>query len=297
MANSLVGLNETNTRFFADRNQHGVGQRRLTSGAARDLIQVCHPIFSPMQAAFSSIVLSFIVPAYNEEQLLGPTLESIHDAARAIGEPYEVIVVDDGSTDQTSLVAQRHGAMVVPVNHRNISATRNSGAQVASGDFFFFVDADTLVNAQVVQAAVNAMRSGAVGGGAAFTFDGAVPWYARLLLPIIVLSFRLAGIATGCFLFCTRSTFVAVGGFDEAYFGAEEIVLSKALRRQGRFKVLRLSVTTSGRKLRTFSNREVMTLLLRIARQGRSGVQQRQGMELWYGERRSDPEQESKGKH
>jgi hypothetical protein len=39
-----------------------------------------------------------------------------------------------------------------------------------------------------------------------------------------------------------------------------------------------------------------MTLLLRIARQGRSGVQQRQGMELWYGERRSDPEQQGKGK-
>jgi len=68
-------------------------------------------------------------------------------------------------------------------------------------------------------------------------------------------------------------------------------VLSKALRRHGRFKVLRHSVTTSGRKLRTLSNREVMTLLLRIARQGRGGVQQRQGMELWYGERRDESKQ------
>jgi len=240
--------------------------------------------------------ISFIVPAYNEEQLLGPTLESIHSAAREIGEPYEVIVVDDGSTDQTSLVARRHGALVVAVEHRKISATRNSGAQVATGDFFFFVDADTLVNTQVVQAAIDALRSGAVGGGAAFKFDGVIPWYARLLLPLIVLSFRLADIATGCFLFCTRSAFLAVGGFDEAYFGAEEIVLSKALRRHGRFKVLRQSVTTSGRKLHTFSNREVMTLLLRIARQGRGGVRQRQGMELWYGERRTDPKQEGQGK-
>lgn len=269
-----------------------MGQRRVYTFAARDLIEGCHPSFFPMQPAFSSIVLSFIVPAYNEEQLLGPTLESIHGAARAIGEPYEVIVVDDGSTDQTSLVAQRHGARVVAVEHRKISATRNAGAQVATGDFFFFVDADTLVTTQVVQAALDALRSGAVGGGAAFKFDGAVPWYARLLLPLIVLSFRLAGIATGCFLFCTRSAFLAVGGFDEAYFGAEEIVLSKALRRHGRFKVLRQSVTTSGRKLRTFSNREVGTMLLRIARQGRSGVKQRQGMELWYGERRNDPKQE-----
>lgn len=234
-------------------------------------------------------VISFIVPAYNEEQLLGQTLEAIHGAARALAEPYEVIVVDDGSTDQTPTVARHHGATVVPVSHRKISATRNSGAQVAAGNFFFFVDADTLVNAQVVQAALDQMRNGAVGGGAAFTFDGIVPWYARWSLPIIMLAFRLTGIATGCFLFCTKTAFVSVGGFDETYFGAEEIILSQALRQHGRFKVLRLSVTTSGRKLRTFSNREVMTMLLRIARQGRGGVQQRQGMELWYGERRDDP--------
>jgi len=245
-----------------------------------------------MQPAISSVVLSFIVPAYNEERLLGQTLESIHSAARDIGEPYEVIVADDGSTDQTALVAQSHGAFVVKVNHRKISATRNSGAKVATGDFFFFVDADTVVDTEVVQTALKTMRGGAVGGGAAFKFDGVTPWYARLMLPIIMLLFRWTGIATGCFLFCTKTAFLAVGGFDEAYFGAEEIVLSKALRRHGRFKVLRHSVTTSGRKLRTFSNREVMTMLMRIARRGRGGVKQRQGMELWYGDRRDDPKQE-----
>ena len=235
-------------------------------------------------------VISFIIPAYNEEQLLGQTLESVHSAAREVGIPYEVIVVDDGSTDQTSLVAQRHGAQVISVSHRKISATRNSGANVAAGDFFFFVDADTVVEKPVVQAAIDAMRNGAVGGGAAFKFDGVVPRYARLLLPIIVFLFRLTGIATGCFLFCTKSAFLAVGGFDETYFGAEEIVLSKALQRQGRFKVLRLSVTTSGRKLRTFSDREWLSLMLQMARRGRGGIKQRQGLELWYGERRDDPE-------
>ena len=235
-------------------------------------------------------VISFIVPAYNEEQLLGQTLTSIHNAAQQVGEPYEVIVVDDGSTDQTPLIAQHHGAQVVSVNHRKISATRNSGAKSALGDFFFFVDADTVVDKQIVQAALDAMRSGAVGGGAALKFDGAIPRYARIVLPIIVVFFRLTGIATGCFLFCKKSAFLAVGGFDEAYFGAEEIVLSKALQRHGRFKVLRLSVTTSGRKLRTFSDREWLSMMLQMARRGRGGIKQRQGLELWYGERREDPE-------
>ena len=236
-------------------------------------------------------IISFIVPAYNEEQLLGQTLASIHNAAREVGEPYEIIVVDDGSTDKTPLIAQHHGAQVVFVSHRKISATRNSGAKVASGDFFFFVDADTVVDKQIVQAAIDSMRSGAVGGGAALKFDGVIPRYARIVLPVIVVFFRLTGIATGCFLFCKKSAFLAVGGFDEAYFGAEEIVLSKALQRHGRFRVLRLSVTTSGRKLRTFSDREWLSLMLQMARRGRGGIQQRQGLELWYGERRDDPEQ------
>ena len=153
------------------------------------------------------------------------------------------------------------------------------------------MDADTVVDKQIVQAAMDSMRGGAVGGGAALKFDGVIPRYARIVLPVIVVFFRLTGIATGCFLFCKKSAFLAVGGFDEAYFGAEEIVLSKALQRHGRFRVLRLSVTTSGRKLRTFSDREWLSLMLQMARRGRGGIQQRQGLELWYGERRDDPEQ------
>ena len=51
------------------------------------------------------ITLSFIVPAYNEESGLGATLDAIRHAASATGEPYEVIVVDDGSLDTVGLRA------------------------------------------------------------------------------------------------------------------------------------------------------------------------------------------------
>jgi hypothetical protein len=152
------------------------------------------------------------------------------------------------------------------------------------------VDADTIVNAGVVRSAVVALRNGAVGGGAAVEFDGSVPLYARLLMPIFVRLFRVARLATGCFLFCTRSAFVAVGGFDEAFYGAEELVMSQALKRHGKFVVLRQAVTTSGRKLRTHSIREVLMVMGRLALRGSKAVKQRQGMELWYAERREDPQ-------
>lgn len=233
-------------------------------------------------------MISFIVPAYNEERLLEATLAALHAAGRSVGEPYELVVADDASTDSTALIAQRHGALLVSVAHRQIAATRNSGARKANGELFIFVDADTIVNEAVVRAAVEAMRDGAVGGGAALEFDGAVPLYARLLMPFFIRLFRATRMATGCFVFCTRNAFEAVGGFDEAFYGAEELVLSKALKRQGKFVILRQAVLTSGRKLRTHSVRETLRIMGRFILHGPKVIKQRRGMELWYGERRED---------
>lgn len=233
-------------------------------------------------------MLSFIVPAYNEERVLGATLEAIHRAAAgATDEPYEVVVADDASTDRTAAVAEAGATRVVRVAHRQIAATRNAGAWASHGDWLFFVDADTRIDAEVVGAALAALREGAVGGGAAVRFDEPTPRYARALLPLVVLSFRLTRTAAGCFVFCTRSAFIAAGGFDESHYAAEEIVFSRALRRQGRFVVLRQSVVTSGRKLRSYSAGELLMSMWRVARRGIRGVQQRDGLELWY-ERRED---------
>jgi glycosyltransferase involved in cell wall biosynthesis len=234
-------------------------------------------------------MISFIIPAYNEELLLGQTLRAVNDAAGALGEWFEVIVADDASTDRTAAIAQQHGARVVAGGHRQIAATRNAGARAARGELLFFVDADTTVNQAAVRAAIRAMRQGAVGGGCAFRFDGRLPLYGRILAAVAVPLYRALRLASGCFLFCTRRAFDAVGGFDEGLYGAEEAVMSRQLGRQGRFVVLREVVTTSGRKLRAYSAREVLGLLARLACAGPNAVRQRQGLELWYGERRPDP--------
>lgn len=235
-------------------------------------------------------MISFVVPAYNEEQLLGRTLRALAKAARGTGRPFEVIVADDASTDRTAEIARELGATVVAVNHRQIAANRNAGARAAGGDVLIFVDADTVVDEAVVRAAVEAIGRGAVGGGCSVRFDGRVPAYARVLLAAALPAYRAFGLACGCFLFCTREAFEAVGGFDEGLFGAEEIRMSRALRRRGRFVVLREAVTTSGRKLRAYSAREVLGVLGRLALSGPKSVRRRNGLEIWYGARRDDPE-------
>lgn len=232
---------------------------------------------------------SFIVPAHNEAALLGRTLLSLDEAARGVGIDYEVIVVDDASTDATSGIAQQHQARVVSVNYRQIAATRNAGARESRGDWFVFVDADTPVTAELLQAVYTAFSRGAVGGGCRLHFDGRVPLYGRLLVALAVPLYRALGLAAGCFLFCTREAFAAAGGFDETLFAAEEVFLSRALRRLGPFVLLDEAVVTSGRKLRSHSAREIFRTLLTVAVSGVSAARRRERLELWYGERRKDP--------
>ena len=219
---------------------------------------------------------------------MAETLEALHTAGRASNQAYEIIVADDASTDSTVEIALQNNAVIVSVAHRQIAATRNAGAKAASGDWFIFVDADTLVNESVVLAAIQAMRNGAVGGGSGMRFDEPSPLYARLLLSLVVRLFRATDLAAGCFLFCTRNAFDKVAGFDEDYFGAEELVMSRALKQHGKFLILKQSVTTSARKLRTYSMKEIVLLTFEIFRRGTKAVKQREGMEFWYAERRKD---------
>lgn len=233
-------------------------------------------------------MISFVVPAYNEERLLGRTLAAIHTAARELGRPYELIVADDESTDRTAAVACESGARVVAVRFRQIARVRNAGAAAAAGDVLIFVDADTLVPFGTLRATAEALDRGAVGGGASVFIDGKLPLWVRLLMPPFRFAFRTGRLAAGCYLFCRRNDFLAVGGFDEQLYAAEELALSRALGRRGRFVVLREPVMTSGRKTRTHTSWEVVQLLLRLMRHGTSVLKTRDRLTLWYGERRDD---------
>src|SRR5882724_2354187 len=228
-------------------------------------------------------MISFIVPAHNEEAWVGRCVSAIRNGAESLGEPHEIIVIDDASSDATALIARQQGAKVVRVEHRQIAATRNTGAQEAHGDILFFVDADTLTNTPAIQSALRAIRAGAIGGGCVPRFEGWLPWWFRLMEPLIKPAIRLARfLPSGTFLFCTRSAFQAAGGFNENYYAAEEVAFVAALKRQGRFAILTETVITSGRKFREHSFLTLARLTARLVFFGSHGVRSRKGLEYWY---------------
>jgi glycosyltransferase involved in cell wall biosynthesis len=227
--------------------------------------------------------ISFVVPAYNESTELPATLRSIHHAARSTGSDYEIVVVDDASTDDTAELARKLDARVISISRRQIAAARNAGARAARREVLVFVDADTHVAPEHVGGVLRALKQGCTGGGAPVLIGGEVPFWAGILVRMFSFVYFGLNLGAGAFLFTTRENFQTVGGFDEEYFAGEEVFFSLALKKLGRFTLLANPVVTSGRKLRIYSRGKILRRTFAIIFGGRRAVTSRHKLDLWYG--------------
>ena len=101
--------------------------------------------------------VSIIIPCYNQAHYLP---ESIESALRQTLLPLDVIVVDDGSSDDTATVAARYpGVLCLRQRNRGLSAARNAGLDTARGDFVIFLDADDRLLPCAARIGVAALRA------------------------------------------------------------------------------------------------------------------------------------------
>ena len=88
--------------------------------------------------------VSVVIPAFNAEKFLAEAIESVFSQSHPA---HELIVVNDGSSDQTAYIARSFGERVFVIDKQNggVSAARNHGAQHATGEWLLFLDADDVM--------------------------------------------------------------------------------------------------------------------------------------------------------
>jgi glycosyltransferase involved in cell wall biosynthesis len=188
--------------------------------------------------------ISVIVPAYNEENSIFGTLEHIDRAKKYLLErgapPAEILVVDNASTDRTIELAQVSKAKVVQETVHSVAKVRNTGAKMAQGDIFVFVDADVAVPETLLWRITQLMSDPICVGGAVDTDYQPV----RLSVKMYLRTWRIVGkllmMAQGAVQFLRRDAFFSLGGYDETLFMGEDVDFYWRLRRKARKEGLRV---------------------------------------------------------
>jgi glycosyltransferase involved in cell wall biosynthesis len=173
------------------------------------------------QAAPASLVISVVVPALNEEKVIGACLKSLAQQNFPHG-AFEVIVVDNGSTDRTVEIAKSFeeslNLRVLTAAGVRISALRNLGASAASGEFVAFLDSDCIAPPAWLAQAVEFLKADAsavIGAHYAIPRNSswvAEAWYGEQNS----LKEGAVSYLPGGDLLLSRSLFLKSGGFDES---------------------------------------------------------------------------------
>jgi glycosyltransferase involved in cell wall biosynthesis len=180
---------------------------------------------------------SVVVPAYNESAYLGSALDSL--LAQDFEGRYEIIVVDNNSTDDTAAVAACHGVRVVHEVERGVCAARQRGSAIATGDIIVSTDADTVQPTdwlRTIDARFASEQVVAVAGPCRYQNPS---WWAKAYPPLLFGSVAAVFALTGYVFYVTATNLAvrrsAFPGYDlKQTQGGDELDLLRRLRPRGR---------------------------------------------------------------
>ncbi len=207
--------------------------------------------------ARSPLLMSIVVPARNEELLLDACLASLRQ--QSYDGDYEIIVVDNGSTDRTPEIARAHGVRLVRCERAGVLFARRAGAMAAQGEVIAQADADTVYPrdwlARVALELTAHTEVVAVAGGFVYTDP---PYWARIEYAVRAVANRLTSRLLGEVL-CVyganfafrRSALELAGGYRSHPISGDQWGLAHRLRALGRIRYVHgLVVSTSARRVR-----------------------------------------------
>lgn len=207
-------------------------------------------------------MISVIIPAHNEEDYLGATLEAL----RRQGHPwFEVIVVANGCSDTTAEVARGYCDRLIVLSQKGLGLARNLGARMASGELLVFLDADTILQPGALRDIAQTFAPDAAAGTVRGRPDVALPAYQLVYgLKNVLHGSGIHAGSSGVIL-CWRQHFLRVGGFDERLEVRENSELIKRLKRFGKYHYLgQVVATTSMRRYQQRGLARVAWLWLKL---------------------------------
>ena len=186
--------------------------------------------------------ISVIVPVLNEEKNIATTVEALLALA-----PYEIIIVDGGSSDRTREIAAGFQVKIIS-SERGRARQMNRGAREASGDVLLFLHADTRLPSTAFADIAGALSDPRyIGGRFDVELDGE-HWLLPLVGRMISYRSRVTKVGTGDqAIFVRRAVFERMHGFEEIPL-MEDIAFCRALKRLGGVACLRSRVITSARR-------------------------------------------------
>ena len=204
---------------------------------------------------------SIVIPAYNEQVHLESTLLSLSNQSIP-RESYEIIVVDNGSTDKTTDLAEKYADRVLVVPELNVGAVRNQGIKSASSDIIVCTDADCVVEYTWLERGISLLNEypqHTFGGG--LRPSNTSSWVEeKWLLNPNGKAFQQKSLMGSC-IFIWKRDFEAVGGFLEDITSGEDSDLSERLEKQSIQVVINneLSVIHNGgaKTIREFFKRQI----------------------------------------
>ena len=184
----------------------------------------------------TSKFVSAVIPCYNQSVFLGEAIESVLGQTHR---QFEIIVVDDGSSDNTSEVAARYiGVRTIRQENRGLAAARNVGLQASSGDYLVFLDADDRLLSNALECGLNSFEThpecAFVSGGCRLIsgdgshIPGVSPYIERDYYLELLRENFIWGPTTVMY---RRSVLQRLGGFDSSSPGAEDYDLSLRIAR------------------------------------------------------------------
>ncbi len=181
-------------------------------------------------------MISVIIPAYNEEKNITACLKSISDSDFP-KENFEIILVDNGSSDNTRNIAQQFNINILCNKIKNISGLRNLGAEYAKGDILAFVDADCVVSSQWLKnASVHISDKNLAAWGAPPVIPENATWVQKAWFLIRQKETRVQYVdwLESMNLFVRKNQFFNIGGFNESLETCEDVDFCYRIRKYGK---------------------------------------------------------------